>query len=220
MAVLVAHEEGTISLDDAATAEGASVADLLAHAGGVAPDVAEPLTTPRSRRIYSTAAYDIVADRVAAAADMPFPRYVASAVCEPLGMTSTVLGASAGADARGSANDLVRLMGAWRAPLLVDRSTLERATTPHLALLSGVLPGYGRQEPNLWGLGPELRGTKDPHWGGSRTSPATFGHFGRSGTLWWLDPEADRGVVALTDEPFGHWAIDAWPPLADAILSF
>jgi len=110
-------------------------------------------------------------------------------------------------------------MGAWRAPILVDRSTLDRATTPHLDLLSGVLPGYGRHEPNPWGLGPELRGRKDPHWGGTHTSAATFGHFGRSGTLWWFDPVADRGVVALTDEPFGPWAIDAWPPLADAILS-
>ena len=32
-------------------------------------------------------------------------------------------------------------------------------------------PGFGRQEPNDWGLGLELRDGKSPHWTGSRNSP-------------------------------------------------
>lgn len=219
MATLVAHEEGTVDLDAEATAGGATIADLLAHAGGLGPDTREQLTAPRSRRIYSTSAYDVVAELVAQGAAMPFGEYLHAAVCEPLGMTSTMVGAAAGVDGHSTAAELLSLMSAWRRPRLVDRTTLERATRPHLGELDGVLPGFGRQAPNLWGLGPEIRGTKAPHWSGERNAPTTFGHFGRAGTLWWFDPVADRGLVALTDEPFGPWAIDAWPPLAEVVLS-
>lgn len=219
MATLVAHEEGSVDLDATATDHGATVADLLAHAGGLDPDSRSQLTAPRSRRIYSTSAYDLVAELVAEAAAMPFAEYVQAAVCEPLGMSATGVGSSAGADGRGTTRDLVALMSAWRRPRLVDHTTLERATQPHLAHLDGVLPGYGRQAPNLWGLGPEIRGTKTPHWSSRGNAPTTFGHFGRAGTLWWIDPAADRGVIALTDEPFGPWSIEAWPVLADAVLS-
>jgi len=219
MAVLVAHEEGTIDLDGAATPDGATFADLLAHAGGLAPDTPTPISDPHTRRIYSTAGYDLVAESVSAAAAMSFGTYVSEAVTGPLAMASTVVGVSPGSDGRSTVADLVRLVGAWRKPLLVHESTLRRATIPHLPDLDGVLPGYGRQSPNLWGLGPEIRGEKQPHWGGTRASAHTFGHFGRAGTLWWFDPECDRAVVALTDEPFGPWAIDAWPALADAVLA-
>jgi CubicO group peptidase (beta-lactamase class C family) len=81
-----------------------------------------------------------------------------------------------------------------------------------------VLPGFGRQEPNDWGLGFELRDSKSPHWTGSRNSSATFGHFGRSGTFLWVDPAAGVALACLTDLPFGDWASDAWPRLADAVL--
>ena len=46
--------------------------------------------------------------------------------------------------------------------------------------LDGVLPGWGRQEPNDWGLAFELRDGKSPHWTGSLNSPRTFGHFGQA----------------------------------------
>jgi CubicO group peptidase (beta-lactamase class C family) len=109
-------------------------------------------------------------------------------------------------------------MQAWRSPILVDESTLGRARRPHVPELAGVLPGFGRHEPNPWGLGPEIRGNKTPHWTGLRNSPTTFGHFGQSGTMVWIDPVADTTLIALSDEPFGSWASAAWPALADAVL--
>ncbi len=84
--------------------------------------------------------------------------------------------------------------------------------------LPGVLPGFGRQDPNDWGLGLELRDAKSPHWTGSRNSPQTFGHFGRSGTFLWVDPVAGLALACLTDLPFGDWAAKAWPLLADSVL--
>jgi CubicO group peptidase (beta-lactamase class C family) len=82
----------------------------------------------------------------------------------------------------------------------------------------GVLPGFGLQEHNDWGLGFEIRGAKSPHWTGSTNSAGTFGHFGQAGTFLWVDPEAGAAVVALTDRPFGEWAARAWPPFSDAVL--
>ena len=37
--------------------------------------------------------------------------------------------------------------------------------------LAGVLPGFGYHNPNDWGLGPEIRGTKAPHWTGHGKNP-------------------------------------------------
>ena len=79
--------------------------------------------------------------------------------------------------------------------------------------LDGVLPGFGRQTPNDWGLGIELRDAKAPHWTGERNSPRTYGHFGRSGTFLWVDPDAGVALACLTDRDFGDWAKEAWPRL-------
>ena len=56
MAALVAHEEGTLDLDDPFDEVGFNAADLLAHSAGIAPDERRSLAPPAARRIYSTAA--------------------------------------------------------------------------------------------------------------------------------------------------------------------
>ena len=65
-----------------------------------------------------------------------------------------------------------------------------QATSVAFPGLRGVLPGVGRFDPLDWGLGFEVRGSKSPHWTGTRNSPATFGHFGGTGTFLWVDPAA------------------------------
>ena len=85
--------------------------------------------------------------------------------------------------------------------------------------LVGVLPGFGRMEPNDWGLGFELRDAKEPHWTGTRNSPRTFGHFGRTGTFLWVDPDAGLALACLTDLTFGEWARETWPRVSDAVLA-
>jgi CubicO group peptidase (beta-lactamase class C family) len=47
--------------------------------------------------------------------------------------------------------------------------------------------------------------------------PATYGHFGRSGSFLWLDPTAGVGCCGLSTEPFGTWSVPAWSALADAV---
>ena len=93
------------------------------------------------------------------------------------------------------------------------------ATSVQFPGLDGVVPGFGMQRPNDWGLGFEIRDGKSPHWTGSRNSAATYGHFGQTGTFLWVDPSRDIALVVLTDRDFGDWAKPLWPALSDAVVS-
>ncbi len=137
---------------------------------------------------------------------------------QPLGLGARYAGRP-GSGLHGSLADLLAIGRELLAPTLVAAETLAEATTVAFPGLVGVLPGFGRQEPNDWGLGFELRDGKSPHWTGSRNSPRTFGHFGRSGTFIWVDPEPGVALCCLTDLEFGDWAAEAWPKLSDAVLS-
>lgn len=218
-AVWVAVEEGTVSWEDPAGPDGSTLSHLLAHASGLAPDRDAVLAPPGRRRIYSNQGFEVAAAHLAAAAGMPFATYAREAVLEPLGMTGTRLEGSPAWGASGPLRDLMALAGELLRPRLIGAGTLALATTVAFPGLSGVLPGFGSQKDNDWGLGPELRDHKDPHWTGRLNSPGTFGHFGRSGSLLWVDPAAGRALVSLSERPFGPWAADAWPRLSDSVLA-
>jgi CubicO group peptidase (beta-lactamase class C family) len=134
-------------------------------------------------------------------------------------MAATRLDGSPAAGAVSTAADLVRFAAELQAPTLVHADTLAGAVEVAFPGLAGVLPGFGRQKPNDWGLGFELRDGKSPHWTGATSSPRTFGHFGQSGTFLWVDPDAGVAAVALTDRDFGEWAQLAWPAWTDAVLA-
>lgn len=218
MAVLVAVEEETVSLDDPAGPPGSTVTHLLAHASGLGPD-GDRLAAPGRRRIYSNAGFELLGELVADRSGMPFEAYATEAVLRPLGMERTRLSGSPAWGAAGSASDLLTLGRELLAPTLVSAATMATATTTAFPGLAGMVPGFGRQDPNDWGLGFEIRDGKSPHWTGSANSPRTFGHFGRSGTFLWVDPDAGLACACVTDLDFGPWAAEAWPELSDAVLS-
>ncbi|MCO5317840.1 MAG: beta-lactamase family protein [Microthrixaceae bacterium] len=215
--VLVALEEGTISLEDPLGPPGSTVAHLLAHAGGWGFDTEEVLAAPGTRRIYSNTGYEALARHLEERAGIPFATYLREAVLEPLGMRSSELRGSAAKDLFASVDDLMLFVEELRRPRLVDPSTAEQACTVRFAGLGGVLPGWGRQDPCDWGYGPEIRGSKAPHWSGTNAPAATLGHFGGSGTFVWLDPDSGIGCVALGDRPFGDWALRVWPAFSDRV---
>ena len=219
LAVLVAVEEGTVELDGPAGPEGATVRHLLAHAAGYAFDVDDVLAPPGKRRIYSNTGYEVLADHLAAVARMPFDEYLGEAVLEPLGLGGTSLDGSPAAGAVAPIGDVLRLGRELLAPTLIDPATLAEATSVQFPGLVGVVPGIGRMDPCDWGLGPELRDAKSPHWTPTTASPGTFGHFGGAGTFLWVEPEDGVACAALTDRPFGPWALDVWPPFGDAVLA-
>ena len=136
----------------------------------------------------------------------------------PLGLAGS-LHSSPAWGYRGPLDDLLALGRELLAPTLVAPETLAEATSVQFPGLAGVLPGWGRMEPNDWGLAFELRDAKSPHWTGARNSPRTFGHFGAAGTFLWVDPDAGLACGVLTDREFGEWAIEAWPAFSDAVLA-
>lgn len=219
VAALIAVEEEAISLDDPAGPDGSTVRHLLAHASGLDfADRDEVRAEPGERRIYSSAGFEVLADHIADATGIPFPDYLREAVCVPLGLDSIVLEGSAGHGASGSLADLAVFAGELIAPRLLSAETLAEAATEQFRGIDGIVPGYGMHKPCPWGLGLELRDAKHPHWTGQRNSPETFGHFGQSGTLLWVEPETDTALVVLTDRDFGDWAKPLWPALSDAVV--
>jgi CubicO group peptidase (beta-lactamase class C family) len=146
--------------------------------------------------------------------------YVGEAVLDPLGMSSTTVTGSPAHGARSTIGDLLRFADELLHPgRVLARELVEEATTPQIPELDGVLPGFGWQRPNPWGLGFEIKGTKTPHWTPPEASPATFGHFGQSGAFFWVDPGAGVACVGLSDQPFGDWSQREWPLLGAAVLA-
>lgn len=221
-AVQVAVEEGAVELDTAAGPPGATVRHLLAHASGLSPHSDRILAKPGTRRVYSNHGFGVLAETVQKAAGIEFDRYLAEAVFEPLGMAASRLdggAAAAGFGVTSTVADLVAFAGDLLHPVTVSAQLHAEAVRVQFPGLDGVLPGYGSQRPNDWGLGFEIRDGKSPHWTGAANSPRTFGHFGQSGTLIWVDPVAELVLIVLTDRDFGDWAKGLWPALADTVLT-
>jgi CubicO group peptidase (beta-lactamase class C family) len=220
-AVHVAIEEGVVELDTPAGPPGATIRHLLAHASGLAMHSDRVLAKPGTRRMYSNYGFTVLAQTVQAESGIEFGRYLAEAVCEPLGMAATRL--NGGAEAAGfgvtsTVADLAVFAGDLLRPATVSAQLHAEATTVQFAGLDGVLPGYGVQRPNDWGLGFEIRDSKSPHWTGARNSARTYGHFGQAGSFIWADPEAELALVVLTDRDFGEWALQPWPAISDAVI--
>lgn len=218
LCIWIGVEEGTVAWNDPVGPEGATLEDLLSHASGVAPDSDRVLAPPRRRRIYSNRGIELAAEHLTARSGIPFAEYLNDGVLGPLGMSGTVLGGSPAHGASGPVADLLALARELLAPTLISPATLAAVTAVATPGIAGVLPGFGKQEPNDWGRGVEIRDHKHPHWTGSRNSPSTFGHFGQAGGFVWVDPERGLALAALGSEPFGPWATEAWPALSDGVI--
>jgi CubicO group peptidase (beta-lactamase class C family) len=143
-------------------------------------------------------------------------------VLTPLGMATTEMRGSPAHGVRSTATDMLRFVAELRVPRLITQASADAFHTVQFPGLAGLVPGVGRYDDCPWGLGTEIRGSKQPHWTGSCNSPGTYGHFGGAGTLLWVDPGAHVACLALTDRPFDEWSAEAlllWPALADAVLA-
>jgi CubicO group peptidase (beta-lactamase class C family) len=219
LCVLRLVDAGEIALDEPAGPPESTVRHLLAHASGLGFDEGAAISKPERRRVYSNAGFELLGTLVSDRTGMPFARYAAEAVFEPLEMNASSIEGTPAAGGVGPLVDLLRFARELLLPTLTSPATLALATTVAFPGLDGVLPGYGRCTPNDWGLGFELRDAKEPHWTGRRNSASTFGHFGRSGSFLWIDPVLGLGCVALADTEFGPWAAEAWPVFSDAVIA-
>lgn len=220
--ILVAVEEGVIGIDQPVGQPGCTMRHLLAHAGGYPFDGDDPISRPAATRIYSNTGFSLAAQAVETATAMPFDQYLSEAVFAPLGMTSSVLRGSAAYGVHSNVADVCRFVAEVKRPTLIHESTATDAKRTHYPSLAGIVPGVGRYAKCPWGLGFEIRGDKQPHWTGTTNSTRTFGHFGGSGTMFWIDPDRDLALVALADRPFDEWgstALRVWPELSDAVIA-
>lgn len=218
-ATLVAIEHGHLSLDEPAGPTGSTVRHLLAHASGL-PFEEGPTQSPERRRVYSNLGFEVLGDHVAEAVGMDLDDWLRTAVVEPLELHTLTLCGSAAYGITGGIKDLLALGLEMLVPTLISAELAEEARTVQFSELEGVLPGFGRQDRNDWGLGLEIRGDKSPHWTSPDASPATFGAFGRAGSFVWVDPEADLTAAFLGTVPFRqdtHAVL--WPRLNSEILA-
>lgn len=218
-ATMVAVEEGVTNLDEPVGQEGCTVRHLLAHAGGYSFDGVNPITSPARKRIYSNTGIELLATHVGERAGLDFADYLREAVCDPLGLASTSLDGSAAKDVVSNIDDCARFTAELRRPTLLARETVGNMTSVHFPELEGVVPGLGRFDPCPWGLGPEIRGVKSPHWTAPSGSAATWGHFGGTGTFLWIDPVADVACVMLSNREFTEWGLEYWPTFNEAVLN-
>ncbi|MGI8486807.1 MAG: serine hydrolase domain-containing protein [Thermomicrobiales bacterium] len=125
----------------------------------------------------------------------------------------------------GTSQDVARFAGSF-IPGYVDHLNSDLASemiTDQVHGASGGVDSAGvRWDPGFWGLGWEVKGSKQNHWTGTLTSPQTFCHWGQSGTLVWGDPTREL-VLAV----FGNrtvlkrpWPLSParWSHLSDDIV--
>ena len=220
-AVQVAVEEGVVELDTAAGPPGSTVRHLLAHASGSVDALGG-----RHRRAGHPAHLLERGLRRAGAAvedasEIPFDRYLSEAVFAPLGMGSSALDGGAAAAGYGAESTVADLAGSPAiccARHWCRREMHADAVSVQFPGLAGVLPGYGAQRPNDWGLGFEIRDGKSPHWTGSRNSAATFGHFGQIGHVH-LGGSGRRPGTGRAHRPrLRRVGQPLWPAMSDGVL--
>lgn len=219
-AFLVALEEEAISLTDPAGPEGSTVHHLFSHTAGYDFDSEVIRFAPGTKRGYSNTGFEKLAEHLEQETGIRFSDYINEAVLAPLEMTNTRIDGSCAKDGVSTATDLSKFAAELLSPTLISRASMKAATTVQFPGLAGILPGYGRQSPNDWGLGFEIRSTKNPHWTGLNHPIDTFGHFGQSGTYLWVDPTDAVACVTLTDKNFGQWAIETWTKFNCLVLDY
>jgi beta-lactamase class C len=142
------------------------------------------------------------------------PRFRAGAWCWSGGFAS----------ARGYAAFLVALLrgGQTADGTLLAQETVEEMLAPQFGELPGEVASVARWDACAWGLGFDVRGTREPHWAGDAVSASASTHFGASGALAWIDRERDLGLVALASRgTYSGWGMQpgGWADLSSAVAA-
>lgn len=219
LALTIALQEGRIDLEDPAGPPGATLRHLLSHASGYFYESDATLQAPGLRRHYSNYGIDEAGRHLERAIGRDLEEWVREKVADPLGMDHLVWGGSPSVGAHGPLRELALLAGELLRPTLLEPAWHRELTTPQFPELVGIMPGFGKQSPNPFGLGIEVRGEKSPHWTGRGNSPRTVGHFGMRGTAFWADPDADLALVVGTSHDFCDAHREVMPALGDAVLA-
>ena len=124
----------------------------------------------------------------------------------------------------GSPTDLARFAASFfpgESSPLSERVRREMTIDQTGGVPGGVNVARVHWERGAWGLGWEVVADKRNHWTGSRRSPATFCHWGQSGTLVWADPERELALAVFgTSAVPPSWPLrpPRWAALSDALV--
>lgn len=216
--VAIALQEGRVDLEDPVGPPGSTLRHLLAHASGYFYESERTLQAPGLRRHYSNYGIDEAGRHLERATGRDLGDWIQERIAGPLGMGHLDWGGSPSVGASGALSDLALFAAELLRPTLLQEQWHAELTRIQFPELVGIMPGFGKQSPNPFALGLEVRGDKSPHWTGARNSAATVGHFGMLGTAFWVDPVADLALVIGTSHEFCDAHRDVMPRLADAVL--
>jgi beta-lactamase class C len=108
----------------------------------------------------------------------------------------------------------------WDAPHgVISKEICAEATRSNTGDLGGgfVEPLFWRHCP--WGLGPDIRGQKTPHWAPAEAGPDSFGHSGASGALAWVSPAHGVAWALLGARTADNgWLLRRAPAIGAAII--
>lgn len=217
-AILVAIEQGKFDLDTPAGPEGSTFRHLLSHASGLPAEPGDPIAKPGRRRIYSNYGFDVMGQEAEKYIGMPIQDWIHTQVLDPLGMTSARIDGSIAYAGLGAANCLVKFGRETLHPQLISRNLAEKAFQVQFPGIPGITPGYGRSQNRPWGLGFSIRNPLDAHWTGPHFSNHVVGHFGMSGSFFYMDLYQGKGGVFLGTEDFNDEHVEYWPALTDEMI--
>lgn len=194
------------------------------------------LFQPGARVHYQSMGILLAAAIVENIAAQPLPRFLASSVFAPLRMTRTSLGlggrkisdmaqcqvaepsdwdwnstywrnlAAPWGGAHSTVRDLAKFIEAFTVP--GSAPWPEHTRREMREIQTGSLrPSYG------------LGWMRDPGAFGHACSPATFGHYGSTGTLFWHDPQSQVTCVLLTTKPVESSRAGLLGPFSDIVAA-
>jgi CubicO group peptidase (beta-lactamase class C family) len=85
---------------------------------------------------------------------------------------------------------------------ILSRQSVRAMTSNQLAGMPQVPEEERRCRP--WGLGWKLQWPAHPNNFGDLVGPTAFGHWGATGTLCWIDPEAELYCILFSTQPQGE----------------
>ncbi|MBX3438439.1 MAG: beta-lactamase family protein [Planctomycetaceae bacterium] len=90
--------------------------------------------------------------------------------------------------------------GEWGGVRIFSPSTITTATTNQLCSLREIPEADRRTRP--WGFGWRLNWPAHAASYGDLVGPRTYGHWGATGTMFWIDPDQNAAAVILSTRPF------------------
>lgn len=191
-------EKHNIDFDIPIGINNATLKNLLDHTSGMSFDSTKILMPPGKMRIYSNAGYRYLEEFLKKEFSIDLSLEVIKYLHEVLNLNSAIYDNDPASGVSSSFADLYRFVKRLRSGKCgIDIETFKIMRAGSHPGIPGRVPSVGSYEDNLWGLGFELKGKKQPHWMPGNIDGSSFGHFGASGAFFFIDPVKKLSFVGF-----------------------